>query len=185
MTEVPVVRDVTDQEWLFCYHFLTSGDHIASLLKAYPNLVGRPRARLYWQAKQILARPAVETELQRLRLELRSTQRITLEQHLHTLAELRDEARAASQFAAASRCEELRGRAAGLYVEHVLVRNEGVSRDEILARVMAIMAQNPRLAEIVQNALGHRISAALPAEGREIGHGEIVLTPSSSRTVGN
>jgi len=154
MAESPIeVRGVTDQEWLFCYHFLLNGDYVSSLLLAYPALAGRPRAKLYWQAKQLIARPAVDAEMQRLRLDLRASQRLTLEQHLHVLAEIREESRAAGQFAAAARCEELRGRAAGLYVEQVLVRSDGMSRDELLARVLAIMAQNPRVAELVGGAV--------------------------------
>ena len=160
---------MTDQEWLFCYQFLLTGDHVASLLSAYPTLAGRTRARLFWQAKQVLARPAVDTELQKLRLELRSSQRLTLEQHLHMLAELRDKSASVGQFSAAARCEELRGRAAGLYIEKVLIREEGGSREEIMARVLSIMTQNPRLAEVLEKAVAEKRQ---PVESRIVHEAE-------------
>ena len=100
--------------------------------------------------KRILSREAVAHELEQMRSDLRATQRLTIDQHLTLLADIRDEARGAEQFAAAVRAEELRGRAAGFYFEqHVHVHEHTLSRDEIKARLSMLMEANPRIKELL------------------------------------
>lgn len=55
--------------------------------------------------------------LAQLRAEVRKTSGITLEEHLGTLRELRQEARAAMQYSAAITAEVSRGKVSGLYDE--------------------------------------------------------------------
>lgn len=144
-------RPVTDQEWLFCHEFVMRGNMLRAIEMAYPKLRSRHAAHRAYVAKRVMNRPAVAAQIEQMRADLRATQRLTIDQHLTILADIRDQAREAEQFAAAARCEELRGRAAGFYYEqHVHVHDDRqLDRTEIRNRLRVLLDANPRIREVL------------------------------------
>lgn len=74
-------------------------------------------------ASRIATRPHVAARIKEIRQpvidKLAATGQLTLERHLQTLADLRDEARSSGQYGAAVKAEVARGKAVGLYIERV------------------------------------------------------------------
>ena len=146
-------KTITDQEWTFCYEWIKYGDIIKAYDAAYPKSSNRSRARKHYDAKQIAARPAVKDECSRIRAELRSSDRLTLEQHMAHCAVIRDKAMEAGQFAAAARAEELRGKAAGFYIEKHVVITETLSNLEAMNRLEILVSGNERLQQVLGKSL--------------------------------
>jgi hypothetical protein len=159
---------ITDQEWTFCYEWIKYGDIIKAYDAAYPSSASRSRARKHYDAKQIAKRPAVKAECNKIRSELRSSDRLTLEQHMAHCAVIRDKAIEAGQYAAAARAEELRGKAAGFYIEKHVVVTETLSNLEAMNRLEMLVSGNEKL----QKTLG----SALP---KGIGHQKAEMLNSS------
>lgn len=148
---MPRVLKITDQEWLFAYEFVTRGDPIRALDVAYPKAKSRPTHHKMELARRIMRRRRVDDEIRTIQNDLRSTQRMTIDQHLTILADIRDEARQKDQFAAAVRAEELRGRAAGFYFEQHIHITENLSREEMKARLSMILEENPHIKELLES----------------------------------
>jgi len=163
---------VTDQEWLFAYEWVKRGDILKALDVAYPKSSSRTKARKHWIAKKIAGRPAVKAEVNRIRADLRASERLTLEQHMTHLADIRDDAKSAGQFAAAARAEELRGKAAGFYIERHVHVELPQSRDEIRSRLQMLIQDNPRLKELVEmNVKQIESNVSVPSSSNEVSSG--------------
>lgn len=72
-------------------------------------------------ASRLMALPAIRQAVAELRARATDNAAVTLEGHLHELAEIRDQARAAGNLAAAAAAEVARGKASGFYVEQMRV----------------------------------------------------------------
>ena len=77
-------------------------------------------------------------------MELRASQRATLEQHLEELSKLRDIAVSKDQLTAAVRAEQLRGQSLGYYIQRIEVEHKG-NPPEIISRLRQLMLDNPNL----------------------------------------
>lgn len=160
---------LTDKEWLFCYEYLRTGSETKALERSYLEEMRKPtppgRSRKLYLAKRILARPRVQVALDQMRREMRASGRVTLEQHLATLDELRDASVDAGQFAAAVRAEELRGRALGFYWEQHLIRDErAVSKNELLDRLKTLAQAHPRILEVMAPAIRQAVEGQAPKQ---------------------
>jgi phage terminase small subunit len=74
---------------------------------------------------------------------------ITFENHITKLAEIRDRAIEAGQFAVAASAEKARGQAAGLYVERkeiTVTRIDKMSYEEVLGEIAKLQSEIPELA---------------------------------------
>lgn len=105
-----------------------------------------PRAR-DWADKTVFSRASelakdseVQGRVRELGTKAAEANGLTVEQHLRTLGELRDEARHAGQYAAAIKAEEARGKCSGFYSDRVVHTGpdggpvQSVTRVEIVAR---------------------------------------------------
>ena len=105
-----------------------------------------PRAR-DWADKTVFSRASelakdseVQGRVRELGTKAAEANELTVEQHLRTLGELRDEARHAGQYAAAIKAEEARGKCSGFYSDRVVHTGpdggpgQSVTRVEIVAR---------------------------------------------------
>ena len=146
-------RKLTDQEWELCYEYVNRGDLMRAGLIAYPKLKTRSRAHAMRMIKRVMQRPRVMEEIDQMRADLRATQRLNMDQHLTILADIRDEAREAEQFAAAARCEELRGRVAGFYFEqHLHVHEPQMDAIEVKSKLKQMLENHPQLKSLLPAA---------------------------------
>jgi len=81
-------------------------------------------------------------------MELRTSQRASLEQHLEELSMLRDKAVSKDQMTAAVRAEQLRGQALGFYVQRVEVEHKGTP-NEIIGRLRQLFLDNPKVVQFL------------------------------------
>lgn len=155
-------RMLTDQEWLLCDEYISRGDLLRAAYIAYPKLKTRTRAQAHHAARKILSRKVVREQLDQMRADLRSSQRVTLDQHLTILADIRDEARDGEQYAAAARCEELRGRAAGFYFEqHVHISEPAPELSEVKSKVLAMLEAHPQLRLLMEKGSMKKIESSV------------------------
>lgn len=143
-TEVIPGEELTDQQWSFCYHLIRDSDPIKAFDRSYPKLAHRTLRDKYHRIRELRENPKISAELQRVRMELRASQRATLEQHLEELSKLRDIAVSKDQLTAAVRAEQLRGQSLGYYVQRIEVEHKGTP-PEIISRLRQLMLDNPNL----------------------------------------
>lgn len=105
---------LTPQQEAFCLELVKSGDASSAYRKAYPNQKMSAPA-LSVEAFRLAALPKISLRLSALRSDSRKRSGITLDEHLTTLQELREEARSVAQFSAAITAEVSRGKVSGLY----------------------------------------------------------------------
>tara|TARA_Y100001001_G_C7837099_1_gene249225 strand:+ start:149 stop:664 length:516 start_codon:yes stop_codon:yes gene_type:complete len=141
-------KDLTDQQWSFCYHLIRDSDPIRALDRAYPKGAHKPLRDKYYRIRELRENPKVSSELQRVRMELRTSQRASLEQHLEELSMLRDKAVSKDQMTAAVRAEQLRGQALGFYVQRVEVEHKGTP-NEIIGRLRQLFLDNPKVVQFL------------------------------------
>ncbi len=77
------------------------------------------------KASEMAAQGKVAARVAELTSSAAEANGFTVDEHLRTLTELRDEARAVEQFPAAIKAEELRGKCAGFYAEKIQVTGPG------------------------------------------------------------
>jgi len=95
---------------------------------------GYDRKSAHSRASELLdwkRHPDVALEIQGRLAGLREAWDITRDKHLAMLTKIRDEARTKGQYGVVAKCEELRGRVAGLYIERNLVLKRELSEDEV------------------------------------------------------
>ena len=95
---------------------------------------GYDRKSAHTRASELLdwqKHPDVALEIQGRLAGLREAWDITRDKHLAMLTKIRDEARTKGQYGVVAKCEELRGRVAGLYIERNLILKRELSEEEI------------------------------------------------------
>lgn len=152
-------RKLTDREWTFCYSYVRHGQWERAHDDAFPDRAMNPRSQKYRTISRLRNRSAIKAEIQKLRAELRASQRATLEQHLDKLAEIRDAATQGEQYAAAVRAEELRGKALGFYVTDIRVTHE-LSPGEMVGRLRQIVTDNPKIVKLLPSAIMRQLDQA-------------------------
>ncbi len=112
----------------------------AAYREAFPRSLGWADATVWRKASLLAGDGEVKARVAELGAKAAAANEFTVEQHLRTLTELRDEARAEGQFAPAIKAEELRGKCAGFYTERMVHTGpdggplQAITRVEIVAR---------------------------------------------------
>lgn len=102
---------------------------------------GYDRKSAHTRASELLdwkKHPDVALEIQGRLAGLREAWDITRDKHLAMLTKIRDEARIKGQYGTVAKCEELRGRVAGLYIERNLVLRKELSTEEIEEKMKSL-----------------------------------------------
>ena len=102
---------------------------------------GYDRKSAHSRASELLdwkRHPDVALEIQGRLAGLREAWDITRDKHLAMLTKIRDEARTKGQYGVVAKCEELRGRVAGLYIERNLILKRELTEDEISDKMRQI-----------------------------------------------
>ena len=113
---VDPVTGLTANMEAFCVELARTGDASAAYRKAYSAERMKPDT-IQKRARELQLNGRITVRLAQLREDVRRTSGITLVEHLSTLQELRQEARAAMQYSAAITAEVSRGKVSGLYDE--------------------------------------------------------------------
>jgi len=113
----------------------------AAYRAAYPRSTKWKDATVWRKASLLAAVGEVQARAAELQAEAGEKSGVTMLEHIATLRELRDEARADGQFGAAIKAEELRGKCSGLYVERVAIDLDGLSDEQLEAKRAALVAR--------------------------------------------
>jgi phage terminase small subunit len=93
--------------------------------------------------------PNVVEEISRYRADYLEKYKITADNHIQMLAKIRDQAFAEKMYGVAGRMEELRGKAAGLYIEKTMNLNkneyDSMSEEEITQRMRQILEDHKEI----------------------------------------
>jgi phage terminase small subunit len=93
--------------------------------------------------------PNVVEEIGRYRADYQEKYKITADNHIQMLAKIRDQAFAEKMYGVAGRMEELRGKAAGLYIEKTMNLNkneyDSMSEEEITQRMRQILEDHKEI----------------------------------------
>lgn len=108
---------LTAQQEAFCVELVKTDNASEAYRKAY-STKNMKASTISRNAKALQENSKITARLSVLRSDVRKKSGITLEEHLSTLRELRQEARAAMQYGAAITAEVSRGKVSGLYVEN-------------------------------------------------------------------
>jgi len=110
---VSLTQLLTPQEDSFALGVIEYGGNLrAAYVSAFGDQVPNPTAR----AKQLMSRPEIAARVQELNGTVKQASLISLESHLIELAGIRDMAKMIGSVKVALNAEELRGKAAGIYV---------------------------------------------------------------------
>ena len=150
-----MASSLTPKQQNFCLAYLETGNASEAYRQAY-DAEKMKADTIAKRAHELLADGKITGRLDELRQPAVEAAQVTLENHLHQLAELREAALAAEQYSAAITAEFHRGKAAGLYVE----RSEAVTRSYVV-RV-------PIKAETVEQWATRLGSTPLPESGELI-----------------
>lgn len=137
MTEKNVL---TVKQENFCLAYLETGNASEAYRRSYSASKMKP-ATINRNAKAMLSDNKITTRIDALRVPVIKKAQINLESHLDDLMILRDIAKEKGQISAAVTAETARGKAAGLYVERVEVKNifEEMSEDARKARIAQLL----------------------------------------------
>jgi hypothetical protein len=105
---------LTQRQEAFCLAFIETGNASEAYRRAYKPKKASAKT-VNEEASRLLADPKVSARVAELRAGAAKSAGFTLEQHLETLATLRDLAKAEKAWAPAIQAEVKRGEAAGLY----------------------------------------------------------------------
>lgn len=144
-----LVREVTGQQWAFCYEFVRTNDKYRALDAGYPHMKGRKVSLRRLLVGKILKSARISRLIEEMRLDIRQVQKITLEQHLSVLGDIRDRCLGEGKFSEALRAEELRGKASGFYVDRKLTMKVDLDPQQMRNRAQSLVESNPRLQELL------------------------------------
>jgi len=116
---------------------------------------GYARSSAHTRAAELLdwrKHPEIAIEIQERLAGLREAWDIDKDKHLAMLTKIRDEARVKGQYGVVAKCEELRGRVSGLYIERQMTLTKEIT-DENLSEKFKTLFQNPE--EYIQHAKEH------------------------------
>jgi len=97
----------------------------AAYRRAFPRSKAWVDATVWRKASLLAQNGDVRARLAELQAKAAAANEFTIAEHLRTLVALREEARRDSQFAAAIKAEELRGKCAGFYTEKTEITGHG------------------------------------------------------------
>ena len=89
----------------------------AAYREAFPRSLNWAEKTVWARASELAANSEVQGRVAEIGAKVAEANEFTVAQHLRTLTELRDEARAEGQYSPAVKAEELRGKCAGFYTE--------------------------------------------------------------------
>ena len=95
--------------------------------------------------------PHVTQRIREIKEELGRKYEVNFENHVRKLAELRDEAMQAGNFAAAINAEKFRGQAAGIYIDRKEILHgkiDQMNREEVMRAIQEMQKDCPALQEI-------------------------------------
>lgn len=112
----------------------------AAYRHAFPRSRDWTEKTVFNRASELARDGGVQGRVAELQAKAAAANEFTVEQHLRTLADLREEARHAGQYAAAIKAEEARGKCSGFYSDRVVHTGpdggpvQSITRVEIVAR---------------------------------------------------
>lgn len=115
------MTNTTMPEEQFCVEVIRTGNLSEAYRRVFPDKVARMKNpdKAGYYAQLLAHEPRIQARLEAMRAVARETLGITLHDHLESLKDLRDGAKAANQFGPAVAAEVGRGKVSGLYVEKV------------------------------------------------------------------
>jgi phage terminase small subunit len=122
---------MTQKQESFCLAYIETGNATEAYRRAY-NTNGMKPETINRAAKELFDNPKITARLNELRAPVIEAAQLTLESHLSTLAQLRNEARKLGQMGAAINAEVARGKAAGLYIEKQEIAGKNGAPIEII-----------------------------------------------------
>jgi len=147
-------KKLTEKQMIFANELVSNYGRItgteAAIRAGYEKEFARIRASELQNPKLY---PLVVKYMGELREEYQKQFAVTFESHITELAKLRDESRNKGAWSASINAEVARGKAAGLYVEHKIIRTgklEDLSADELENRLKEIMEDYKPLLEGVE-----------------------------------
>jgi len=147
-------KRLTEKQMIFANELVSNYGRItateAAVRAGYEKEFARIRASELQNPKLY---PLVVKYIGELREEYQKQFAVTFESHITELAKLRDESRNKGAWSASINAEVARGKAAGLYVEHKIIRTgklEDLSADELENRLKEIMEDYKPLLEGVE-----------------------------------
>ncbi|MBW2186674.1 MAG: terminase small subunit [Deltaproteobacteria bacterium] len=132
---------LTAKQEKFCQCITEGLNQSDAYRTAYSAATMKP-ATIHSRAAELMQNSKIAVRIDELRAPVILECRLTLHNHLQTLEQLRDIAKASGNISAAIRAEELRGRACGLYVEHRENKTEvgmDLSDDEINEKLAVLL----------------------------------------------
>ncbi|MCC7146257.1 MAG: terminase small subunit [Phycisphaeraceae bacterium] len=150
------MKTLTPKQRRFVDLYVHGGDGVSPGSAAAAWRAACPGAKARSSAYRMLRQAAVQMAIQAAQDELRRNYRITLEQHLTRLDEVRSAAMEAGNYSAAVRAEVALGQACGFYTARSLNLNVGLevgSSANLENRIAAMVAEHPSLAGVLQRAL--------------------------------
>jgi len=148
---------MTNAQWSFAYEYVRTNDKYKALNAGYPSMREKKAHARRMFAGKIMSSPRMVRLIEELRADIRAVQKLTFEQHLEKLEEIRDMAMNRGSLREALKAEELRGKAAGFYVERSINLDVTMTIDQMRERARSILESNPQ----VRRALGFESPQAL------------------------
>lgn len=111
--------NLTAKQAKFAEEYVANGGNATDAYRKVYNAKDPNSNTIYRRAHEVLTNSKVAARIKELQEEVKKSQVFTVEQHLATLAELRDKAKEANQYGAAIKAEEARGKVAGFYTQKV------------------------------------------------------------------
>lgn len=140
----------TDAQWKFASEYVRNRSIVKALVVAYPKNAGLTLGQQRKRARQTMGMKGTKVAIQQLENDARSAQRLTVEQHMAKLEEIRDAAMEEGKYSVARAAEVDRGKCAGFYVERSMNMNVNVgSVEELRSRIAAFAEQHPQAAQRV------------------------------------
>lgn len=126
------MSELTPKQERFCTAYLEKGTAIAAYKEAY-DCEKMSDGAIYVEAHRLTANPKIALRLEELKAPVVESARCTLEGHLKQMAKLRDLAIESTQYSAAIKAEEQRGKAVGLYKDQIdLSSSDGSMRPQAI-----------------------------------------------------
>ena len=153
-------KPVSAAQWAFAGEYIRTGSKLKALFAAYPNWREKTPAAQRMFAEKTLKSAGVRKALVELSNEMRQAEKLTLEGHLAELREIREMAKKEGKLSVAAKCEELRGKVCGFYVDRSMQVTVSASPEELRSQFHALVEQYPQVPKLLglqeePLALGH------------------------------
>lgn len=132
---------LTAQREAFALALAEGATQAEAYRRAFPRSAKWKPGTVWSKASVLVRDDKVAARVAELQARAAEANAVTLEQHVATLANLRDEARASRQFGAAIQAEVARGKASGLYVERL--QHTGRDGEPLSLAVVFAQPQQP------------------------------------------